>query len=288
MKNTLRCIFVLSLCVFSFSAWADEDEVRLGGRDVVVWDGGTVLENGRPQKKPVLFFSHGFHGCATQSRYLMEAFAAAGYIVFAPNHADATCANGEARWTDRAEALFRKPENWSDTTFEDRAQDFRALIDAIKRAPDYKDRVDWNRQGLVGHSLGGYTVLAMGGAWESWKLPNVKAILALSPYVLPFTLQQTMKNLDAPVMFQGGTRDLGMTPSLHQTGGAYDQAPPPKYYVEFRDAGHLAWTDFHAQDKESIVVYSLAFLDRYLKGGAPSPVLSRQVGDATAFEKAEK
>ena len=32
---------------------------------------------------------------------------------------------------------------------------------------------------LAGHSLGGYTVLALAGAWPSWKLANVRAVLAL-------------------------------------------------------------------------------------------------------------
>ena len=49
-------------------------------------------------KGKTLVFSHGFHGCATQSTFLMQAFADAGYIVFAPNHRDATCNGGSAYW----------------------------------------------------------------------------------------------------------------------------------------------------------------------------------------------
>ena len=45
---------------------------------------------------------------------------------------------------------------------------------------------------LVGHSLGGYTVLGVGGGWAHWKDPRVKAILALSPYAAPFINKETL------------------------------------------------------------------------------------------------
>ena len=51
--------------------------------------------------------------------------------------------------------------------------------------------------------------------------------------------------LDAPVMYQGGTRDIGITPFINKGNGAYPQSPAPKYYVEFDGAGHFAWTDLN-------------------------------------------
>ena len=109
-------------------------------------------------------------------------------------------------------------------------------------------------------------MLGVGGAWAHWKDPRVKAVLALSPYTNPFILQQTLGGLDAPVMYQGGTRDFGITPFLNRGDGAYEQTPAPKYFVEFDGAGHFAWTDLRATYHAEIVVYSRAFLDRYLKG----------------------
>ena len=76
------------------TAQAAEQSVKLAGMDVSVWS--QQVDTGI--KQPVIIFSHGFHGCATQSRFLMEAFASAGYIIFAPNHRDATCHGGEAKW----------------------------------------------------------------------------------------------------------------------------------------------------------------------------------------------
>ena len=105
------------------------------------------------------------------------------------------------------------------TAFADRADDIGNLIAAIKTDERFRDLVDWEHFGLAGHSLGGYTVLGLGGAWPSWKLPGIKAILALSPYVQPFVQHKTLTDLSAPVMYQGGTLDFGITPSLAKITG---------------------------------------------------------------------
>jgi pimeloyl-ACP methyl ester carboxylesterase len=96
----------------------------------------------------------------------------------------------------------------------------------------------------------------------------VKAVLALSPYSTPFDAHETIGGLAVPVMFQGGTRDVGITPQLAKAGGTYDGAPSPKYFVEFNGAGHFAWTDLRSTFHESIDAYSIAFMDRYVKGSA--------------------
>jgi predicted dienelactone hydrolase len=218
---------------------AAEERLSIAGLDVMVWQ----PEETKPAALPIVVFSHGFHGCATQSRFLVTALASAGYLVIAPNHRDAACNGGSARWTDRPEQRFIKPETWEETTFRDRADDIIRLVAALKAMPAWRNRIDWLRFGLVGHSLGGYTVLGLGGAWPNWRLDGIKAVLALSPYVHPFLVRRTLAGLDAPVMYQGGTLDFGITPALHKAMGAYDLSPMPKYYVELKRAGHFAWTD---------------------------------------------
>lgn len=156
----------------------------------------------------------------------------------------------------------------------DRRDDISHLIAAVKADTAFSDRIDWDRFGLVGHSLGGYTVLALGGAWPEWKLPGVKAVLALSPYVQPFPARGTLASLAAPVMYQGGTWDFGITPAIGRPAGAYDQPPAPKYFVAFARAGHLAWTDLSRRAHGGIDAYAVAFLDHYMRGeGAALPAL---------------
>src|SRR5215470_517223 len=216
---------------------AGQDFVRLAALDVTVWSQRTEA------KQPVIIFSHGFHGCATQSRFLMEAFASAGFLVFAPNHRDATCNGGKGNWFTKAEIPFRNPDRWSERTYLDRGDDIRRLIGAIEQDDRFRFRADMSRLGLAGHSLGGYAVLGLAGAWPNWKMRGVKAVLVLSPYSQPYIVHRTLSGLSAPVMYQGGTRDFGVTPAVQKTTGAYDQSPEPKYFVEFDKAGHFAWAD---------------------------------------------
>jgi predicted dienelactone hydrolase len=246
--------------------------IKLGGMDVTVWSQQPPVVT--PQ--PVIIFSHGFHGCATQSGFLMDAFAAAGYLVVAPNHRDATCRGGGASWSEKSAVPFRDPAQWTDASYRDRANDIRRLIDALATDPRFRSRADLSRLALAGHSLGGYTVLGLAGAWLSWKTPDIRAVLALSPYTQPFVAQQTLTGLSAPVMYQGGTRDFGITPTMHKSMGAYDQSPSPKYYVEFDGAGHFAWTDIGlASAHAAIIAYSVAFLDLYVKREPVDPKLTQ-------------
>jgi predicted dienelactone hydrolase len=87
--------------------------------------------------------------------------ASAGYLVFAPNHRDAICNGGSARWIDRPEQNFGKPETWDETSFRDRADDIVYLVAALNAMLEWRNRIDWQRFGLVGHSLGCYTVLGL-------------------------------------------------------------------------------------------------------------------------------
>ena len=159
-------------------------------------------------------------------------------------------------------------------TYKDRRGDIEAVLDAVLRAKTFEGiPVDASRIGIVGHSLGGYTALAIAGAWASWKDPRIKAVLALSPFNTPFVAKGDLANMNVPVMFQGGTLDFGISPTVRRPGGAYDRSSAPKYYVEFRGAGHLAWTDLNPRFHGIIDRYSVAFFDRYLKAdAAPNPL----------------
>jgi predicted dienelactone hydrolase len=234
-----------------------QESLSIAGLKVAVWDSGEASGT----RQPVVIFSHGFHGCATQSRFLMAAMSAAGYVVLAPNHRDASCDGGQARLIARPPVPFTQPQSWDESTYRDRAEDIRLLIAALHTDKRFADRLDWSRLALAGHSLGGYTVLGLSGAWPSWKLPDVRAVLALSPYVQPFLAKGTLGGLTVPVMYQGGTRDWGITPWLARTSGAYAKSPSPKYFIELKGATHFAWTDLGRLDRPAITAYSVAFLD---------------------------
>lgn len=255
----------------------DVRHLTVAGRDVAIWKPyGDAPRDGFP----FIVFSHGFTGCNTQSVFLMEALARAGYLVIAPNHKDARCGTAaKSGWypgkmlSNRPQEPFRDPKSWSDAIYRDRRDDMEAVLDAVLRAKSFDGvPIDANRIGIAGHSLGGYTVLGLAGGWPSWKDPRIKAVLALSPHCSPF-LDHGNLQLGIPVMYQGGTRDMGETPLVRRPGGAFDRSSSPAYYVELDGAGHFAWTDLNQSYQETIDTYSIAFFDRYLKGlNHPDPL----------------
>lgn len=236
--------------------------LQIEGLDVELW----LPDPATSGPWPIIVFSHRYRGCNTQSSFLMQALAGHGYAVFAPNHLDSECGNLQS-WIPRSELPFTDPQTWTEASYADRARDIENLLNALQHSPRYRSPpFDWNHVGLIGHSLGGYTVLGLAGAWPHLKDPRIKAVLALSPYAEPFATEHTLGGVDTPVMYQGGTRDSEITPALGGRHGAYRQTPSPKYLVIIDGAGHMAWVDSRATAKHPLIVdYSLAFFDRYLK-----------------------
>lgn len=273
-------LIALSACFFAAgNTSAAENKLILGQRNVVAWEPSAI-----DGAAPLIIFSHAFGSCATQSRFLTEMLAAHGYWVVAPNHSDSRC-RGANNTPEKKPPVksFRAPEEWDSTTYRDRAEDIVAIIAAMKQDSGLKDRIDFSRIGLAGHSLGGYTVLGLGGAWPDWKIPGIKAILALSPYSRPYNTHGTLGGLSAPVMYQGGTLDFGITPFLRNPRGSYAMSPSPKYFIDFKGAAHVAWSSLRNDYHEAINAYALAFFDHYVKGQAADAALTTRRAETSAL-----
>jgi dienelactone hydrolase len=239
---------------------------------------------------PLVVFSHGFTGCGMQSIALTEELARHGYVVVAPDHADALFCHIDPEALGPSSRpvrpSFARADTWTDATFADRRDDIEATIDGLLADKDFSDVIDAKNIGAMGHSLGGYTVVGMAGGWPSWRDPRIRAVLALSPYVTPFEVYHTLQGIGVPLMYQGGTLDVGITPFLKGPNGAYRQANPPAFFVELKKAGHLAWVNCGgARTTESCVAaklniglineYGIAFFDAYLKHKA-EPLLKEK------------
>jgi predicted dienelactone hydrolase len=222
---------VLLLFLFATAAAADERRASFGGIKGLVW-----LPPGTGPA-PLVLFSHGFGGCPAQSRFLTQGLAEAGFVVAAPEHADHACG-----WPGRPEKPFREPENWTPSVFEGRRDDMRTTLAALRADPTLAARIDWQRIGVMGHSLGGYTGLGLAGAIPGWETPGIDAVLVMSPYCTPFIYRGGLDRIRVPVLYQGGSRDRPVTPTVTRPGGCFDLTPGPAWYVEIRGAWHLSWT----------------------------------------------
>jgi predicted dienelactone hydrolase len=241
------------------------------------------------KKVPLVVFSHGDFGCGLQSVAVTEELARHGYVVAAPDHADAfLCHTVEQKGTRHPPApqpTVFKPETWNETTFLDRRKDLEAVIAELLSDNEFQQIIDPQSIGAAGHSLGGYTVVGLVGGWPSWLDPRIRAVIAYSPYVMPFQVQKTLGNVHVPLMYQGGSLDVGITPFLQGERGAYAAANPPVYFLDFQRAAHLAWVNCgdnsttasclaYTPTMRQITYYSVAFFNHYLKN-IPEPMLEK-------------
>ena len=117
-----------------------------------------VAIGGKPvdKVKGLILLSHGIGGSELGHSVLAQALARHGYLVAALRHP------GD-NWQDRS-LVERSPERY----FDERPRQASRVIDAILADPGWKDRIASDSQGprvgALGHSAGGYTVLALAGA----------------------------------------------------------------------------------------------------------------------------
>ncbi|MBX9772641.1 MAG: dienelactone hydrolase family protein [Candidatus Obscuribacterales bacterium] len=231
-------------------------KAQIAGLDVAIWE----PENASGPM-PLVIYSHGFRTTGTISSALLKDLADAGYLVIAPTHQDSF-----KKGIHKKQENFMRIDKWNDSTYRDRGEDIKNLIAALRQDPRWNSRIDWSKVALAGCSLGGYTVLGLAGAWSSWKIPQPKAVIALSPYCHPYILRETLGNITVPIMYQGGTKDKWITPFVKKSGGAFSQSHSPAIFVEFKNANHFAWSNVNRDEDQKKLMshYCVEFLNKYL------------------------
>jgi predicted dienelactone hydrolase len=126
--------------------------IAMGPYSLDVAIGAKPVEKG----KGLILLSHGIGGSELGHSVLAQALARNGYLVAALRHP------GD-NWQDRS-LIEKSPERY----FDERPRQASRVIDAILADPAWKDRIATDssgpRVGALGHSAGGYTVLALAGA----------------------------------------------------------------------------------------------------------------------------
>jgi predicted dienelactone hydrolase len=240
---------------------------------------------------PVIVFSHGAGGSQSCCDALTRHWATDGYITLQPTHDDSTLQRRNSGEEDihflkAVRDALKKPALW-----QSRPQDISFVLDSLpalqKRIPALSGKIDAQRIGVGGHSMGAFTADAIAGALvdlpnhpaTNFADPRVKAVLLLSPQ------GPGEFGLDDHSWDQVSIPLLSMTGSLDRGAGEQDpewrkipferSQPGDKYHVFIQGANHMSFVSAktllpaRAARNESILGYtnsaSLAFWDAYLK-----------------------
>jgi predicted dienelactone hydrolase len=245
-------------------------------------------------KVPVIVFSHGAGGSQSCCDELTRHWASYGYVTIQPTHDDSTVQRrntGEEniQFPQAVREALKKPALW-----ESRPRDISFVLDALPalagRVPGLAGKLDSERIGVGGHSMGSYTAEAIAGALidlpghagSNFADARVKAVLCLSPQgPRQFGLSDhSFDPIALPYIGVTGSLDsLGpvASPAWHKMPFERSQ-PGDKYHVLIEGANHMSFITARtlapnrAAQGEAILGYtnsvSLAFWDAYLKGDA--------------------
>ena len=129
--------------------------VENGGETTLIGDnpafvGLWVVRDGQPKQgsHPLVVLSHGYGGNWTNQMWLASELVRQGYIVAAPNHPGTTSRD---RRLQEGARLWQRPH------------DLSRVIGAVIANPSRFGAVAANRIAAIGHSLGGWTAVAIAG-----------------------------------------------------------------------------------------------------------------------------
>lgn len=250
---------------------------------------------------PIIVYSHGHRGYAQASGRIVSHLASHGFIVVAPDHVGNLFTDA-----DRTAAIYVQ-----------RPADLSAAIDAVLSTPDLADSTDAERILAMGHSFGGYSVLALAGASfdVDGTTPGCLDGSDTSEFCTDMTTEDVQLLRDglkddrvdgvmamAPGdwrLFKDGLEDVDV-PTLHMTGdidpNGGDNEPiwtsldgPDATRVDIANGGHLTFTDLSGssldppdviapeQGDAIVMAYTLAFARLYSGDASLAPVLSGEV-----------
>jgi predicted dienelactone hydrolase len=152
---------------------------------------------------------------------------------------------------------------------------------AVSADPDdpLHGRVDASRIGVLGHSLGGATVIGL-TRLDCCTDPRVDAVIAVAPvtFLVEGMFGEEIRAAGPPTLSLTGDRD----PVVPSAGvrAFHDAIAPPRAYVQLAGANHVDLIENYGPPAESLVPAqeaSAAFLAEFLAGddGALAPTLER-------------
>jgi len=226
---------------------------------------------------PLLAFSHGYTGSPLSGDYLsaLSVFASYGYVVIAPFH-------GDLRFSDlRIDNLRDVIDLFPLSNFTAmqalRPRSISAALDLVLAHPQWQGHIDAARIGGFGASMGGETMMLLGGARLTTSYtdlsPNqvthdlrIKAAVGYVPYfgqpVLPaFGLDQHgLDGVDLPFLGISGTADT--TAPISEVKSGMSRLTGTRRLVALSGVQH----GFDLASTDDIFTWTLTFLDAMVVG----------------------
>jgi predicted dienelactone hydrolase len=230
---------------------------------------------------PVVVISHGNGGSHLVYRAISTHLAKNGYVVALLEHAGNNRNNNELEGTH--ENLVNRPRH------------VRLTIDAVSSDPQFSACVQPDNVAIIGHSIGGYTALAVAGGtpWSETRQrvdvvadPRVRALVLLAPATAWYLPEDSLSQVSVPILMLVAEHDpftprwhadlvLDRVPdSAHVTCRVIENAGHFSFLSPFppqmRNASFLPSTDPEGFDREKfherLPAELLDYLDEKLKG----------------------
>jgi predicted dienelactone hydrolase len=205
----------------------------------------------RPGTWPLVLFSHRSGGDRRSATFLCTHLASHGYVVAALDHSEVITPELAHPAAESEEQKSARLHAW----IAGRVPDIRFLLDHLFSGTE--PNLDPDRIGIVGHSFGGWTALAV-----PEEDARVRAIVALAPGgashpkpgVLPLTLTFRWRR-DVPALYLVAEDDVALP-----LAGMYElfaRTPAAKRMVILRRADHLHFVDDVEQSHETLRTMTL-------------------------------
>lgn len=222
------------------------DRVRqttVGFTDYYSFDTDVYLPQNQAKPAPVAILTHGFVSGRSHFKYLAEHLASHGYIVLVPEHIGSDNKYKEAFLRGEISVDVSPIEYYS------RPLDITFLLNKIEQQKDFQGLINWEQVGILGHSFGGNTALAIAGAPINQRRINheckqnqpslnismllqcrasflppessdlsdsrIKAVVGVNPMTSSVLGPESMSEIEIPTMILGGSKDH-VTPFIEE------------------------------------------------------------------------
>jgi predicted dienelactone hydrolase len=257
-----------------------------------------------PQKlakpAPVVIIAPGLNSDFQALSYVAQHLASHGFATVGIDFPE----SDNQRMLDALQGLdtFPNPNAWMNQP-KDVSLVLNTLEKKMQSDPNWQGKLDLKNVGILGHSLGGYTATAIGGARVQWpdvlkkcatlnnpnqinlnpallwqcqgidgappvgdlRDPRIKAVIAINPVTNPAFGNEGVNQLSVPMMFIAGSSDIFAPPLSQQIAPFTALNKDDKYLLLVKNSTHLSFDQGTDQLPDFIVGPGQKLAYDYLK-----------------------